>query len=92
MCKILGHSDTRETKPSHFSDPRVTTSSISFPRIGAISSPSTAAHPSERNSVLPTAPPIDRAAKPHTATHSYNDLSSPVEHRALIIAGDLVQK
>ncbi|VDP58027.1 unnamed protein product [Heligmosomoides polygyrus] len=54
--------------------------------------PSTAAHPSERNSVLPTAPPIDRAAKPHTATHSYNDLSSPVEHRALIIAGDLVQK
>lgn len=73
-------------------DPRVTTSSISFPRIGAISSPSTAAHPSERNSVLPTAPPIDRAAKPHTATHSYNDLSSPVEHRALIIAGDLVQK
>ncbi|XGW29851.1 hypothetical protein V3C99_009138 [Haemonchus contortus] len=73
-------------------DPHFTTSSISFPGIGVISSPSNEAYPSAKNSIMPSAPSIDRRDKPNLARHPSHGASSPVGTRMVLIGGDLIKK
>ncbi|KAK6027685.1 Mov34/MPN/PAD-1 family protein, partial [Ostertagia ostertagi] len=73
-------------------DPHITTSSISFPGISAITSPPNEVFSSPKNSVMPSAPAVDRSDKPSVVSHPSHDASSPIGTRIVLIAGDLIQK